>query len=184
MWKLRRALLALATLSLSAAAVVEAQSPGSAALSELDEGVRIRANGPGVRDVVRPSVRDVLQGGLVSLVIRPAAGGVVVSATPESLRFAESQRSQLFDVPWSGIDYVDVHRGRSVPVGTLQGAGLGALTGVVMWGLIELIFMAADNPVVEEPGVLIGISAAAGGLYGAAALGDRWDRVYPGRPGS
>jgi hypothetical protein len=53
-----------------------------------------------------------------------------------------------------------------------------------MWGLIELIFMAADNPVVDEPGVLIGISAAAGGLYGAATLGDRWDRVYPGRPGS
>jgi hypothetical protein len=182
MSKLRHALLALVTLSLSVAAV-EAQSPGSAALSELVEGARIRANGPGVRDVVRPSLRDVLQRGLASLVIRPAAGGVVVSATPESLRFAESQRSQLFDVPWSGIDYVDVHRGRSVAVGTLQGAGMGALTGVAMWGLIELLFLAADNPVVDDPWAVIGISAGAGGLYGAAAMGDRWDRVYPGRPG-
>jgi hypothetical protein len=50
-----------------------------------------------------------------------------------------------------------------------------------MWGVIELLFLAADNPVVEEPGVIIGIGAGAGVIVGAATLGERWERVYGGR---
>jgi len=172
-------LLALLSLAPPLVASLEAQSPDAATLSELPEGLRVRTNGPGVRDVIRPSLGDVLQGGLMTLLIRPAADGVVVAATPDALRFAPSRRGELVAVPWSGIDYVDAHGGRSVPLGMLQGTGYGALMGLVSWGLIELIFMAADNPVVDDPEAVIGIGAAAGALVGAATLGDRWSRVYP-----
>jgi hypothetical protein len=160
---------------------VESQSPGAGTLAELPQGTRIRATGPAVRAVVKPTVGEVLQRGLASLVVRPPAEGLVVDATATSLSFVESRRDQLVDVAWSGIDFVDVHQGRSPGLGALQGAGLGALTGLAMWGVIELLFLAADNPVVEEPGVIIGIGAGAGVIVGAATLGDRWERVYGGR---
>ena len=102
-----------------------------------------------------------------------------MAATSDSLRFAESQRRRLVAVPWSGVDYVDAYRGRSVPLGMLSGAGYGVLTGLAGWGVIELIFMAADNPVVDDPEIILGIGAAAGALMGAATMGDRWSRVYP-----
>jgi hypothetical protein len=136
--RLRPALLFLTTAAFTAACPpLAAQSPSDMTLSLLVDGTRIRANGPGVRDLVRPSVGDLFRRGLLSLVIRPAAEGVVVDAAPESLRFTESRRDELLEVPWVGIDYVDVHEGRSAGVGMLPGAGLGALTGLAMWGLIE-----------------------------------------------
>lgn len=156
-----------------------AQSPTDTTLSALVEGARIRTNGPAIRDEVGLSVGDVLERGLMSILVRPPAEGVVVEATPGSLRFAESERTRLIEVPWSGVDYVDVYEGRSAGLGFLQGAGGGALGGLAIWGLIELLWIAADNPVVDDPEYLIGISAGAGALLGAATLGDQWGRVYP-----
>ena len=169
----------LAMIALALAAPLSAQVPDASALSRLEEGVRIRTTGPAVRDQVGLSVQDVLRGGLLTLLVRPPSVGVVVEATPGSLRYAESRRDRLIDAPWSGIDHVDVYAGRSVGKGMLQGAGLGALTGLAAWGLVELVFFAADNPVVERPEALVGIMAGTGVLVGAATMGDRWDRVHP-----
>src|SRR5690606_278959 len=140
------------------------QSPPDGTLAALTEGVRIRTNGPAVRDAVGLSVRDVLQGGIMSIFIRPPAEGIVMDASPASFRFAAARGPRLIDVPWSGVDSVDVHQGPPAGVGAVQGAGLGALTGLAMWGLVELIFLAADNPVVDEPGYMIGVGAGAGAL--------------------
>lgn len=169
----------LAVAALSGASGVEAQTPDTATLAELAEGTRIRTNGPAVRDVIRPTFREVLDRGFMTLFIRPPVEGVVVDASDDSFRFAASSRSQLVDVPWSGLESVDVYGGRSPALGALQGAGGGALAGLVMWGMIEFMFMWADNPVVEEVDLLVGLSAAAGGLYGAATMGHTWDQVYP-----
>lgn len=174
----RLALLALLPL-LPVGGSLHAQAPDRATLAELPEGVRIRANGPAVRDQVGLSVGDVLRGGLGTILIRPPSVGLVVDATPASLRFVESRRDRLVEVPWSGVDFVDLYDGRSVPKGLLHGAGLGAVSGLALWGLVELVFAAADNPVVDEPEAWIGVTAAAGALYGAAALGDRWNRIHP-----
>jgi hypothetical protein len=171
---------ALALLALAVPSV-QAQAPDAATLEALPARQRMRANGPAIRDAVGLSVSDVLFGGLGRLFVRPPAEGVVVEATPQSLRFSPSGRSQPVTAPWAQVDYVDTYRGRSVPIGTFQGAAAGALTGLVGWGVIELIFLAADNPVVEEPEIVIGIGALAGALLGAATLGERWERVYPPR---
>ena len=171
--------LALILAALSSATPVAAQPADGPALAALTEGTRIRASGPAVRDAIGPSVGEVLRRGLMSLVVRPPAEGLVVEATPLTLRFAADRGGSPIELPWTGIDRVDVYRGRSVPLGTLQGAGAGALTGLAMWGVIELIFLAADNPVVDEPEVVLGIATAAGALLGAATLGDRWERVHP-----
>jgi hypothetical protein len=178
---LPRTLFAAMALTLAAplSAQVSTQVPDASTLSRLEEGVRIRTTGPAVRDQVGLSVQDVLRGGLLTLLVRPPSVGIVVEATPGSLRYAESRRDRLIDASWDGIDHVDVYAGRSIGKGMLQGAGMGALTGLAAWGLVELIFLAADNPVVERPEAFVGIMAGAGGLVGAATMGDRWDRVHP-----
>src|SRR5690606_4801648 len=157
-----------------APAAARAQEPVPEVLSELPEGQRIRTNGPAVREAVPLSVGDVLRGGLMTLLVRPPVEGVVVAAEPEALRFTGGG-SEVVRVPWSGVDWVEAHRGRSPGIGTIQGAAIGALAGLTMWGVIELIFMAADNPVVDEPGIIIGTTAGAGALLGAATLGHRWE---------
>ena len=109
------------------AAPAGAQQANAPPLAELTAGTRIRATGPGVRDAIGPSLGEVLRRGLMTLVVRPPAEGLVVEATPQSLRFSARGGGPVA-IPWSGIDRVDVHRGRSAPLGLVQGAGAGLPT--------------------------------------------------------
>lgn len=167
-----RAILALALYAAPAAS----QGADSATLAALPEGTRIRAAGPAIREALPLTAGYVFRHSLASIILRQAEG-TVVAATPVSLRFVAVPAGDLVDVPWTGIDYVKSYRDRSIPLGLAQGAVAGALTGLLTWGFIELIFGELGD--VEDPASIVAVPAGAGALIGAATMGHRWEAVFP-----
>lgn len=158
------------------AAPAVSQGADSTTLAALPVGTRIRTAGPAVREALPVTAGHVVRYGLASLFVRQAEG-TVVAATPVSLRFVAVPEGDLVEVPWAGIDYVKSYRDRSIPLGLAQGALAGALTGLLTWGFIELIFSGLGD--VEDPASIVAVPAGVGALIGAATMGDRWDDVFP-----
>lgn len=168
-----RAILALALY----AAPAVSQGADSTTLAALPEGTRIRTAGPAIREALPVTAGHVFRHGFASLIVRQAEG-TVVAATPVSLRFVAVPQGDLVDVPWAGIDYVKTYRDRSIPIGLVQGALVGALSGLLYWGYAELIFGELGD--VEDSAFLfVAVPAGAGALVGATTMGRRWDDVFP-----
>jgi hypothetical protein len=108
--------------------------------------------------------------------------GNVISAARDSLRIRFSDQDSTSTLAWSAINSVDVSR----PVSRLQraeaGTAIGALAGAVVGAVVGA--GKADQGQFLDPSVTGAMEGAvygaiAGGVIGAAAPGERWERVWP-----
>lgn len=136
------------------------------------------------------SAQPALHAGDVVKLSATAVSGrfTVASLTADGLAVRDSA-GVVTEVPIASLKRVSVHRGRrSAGRGFLRGAalggGIGAGSGVIM-GLASgdddaqytFFALTAEEKAVLGAIVLGGAGAVVGGLIGALAPGDRWERV-------
>lgn len=158
--------------------------PGTAAgplAARLAPGAHIRMRGDSVDELGRPTGREMLTFGLLGAhLFRSDAEGTVLFADGDSLVFADRKRGGVISLEWERLESVELYRGRDVGRGALEGAAWGAVGGLVMWGVMEVVFSGDFWDV--DGAMIMATSTGAGVIGGAMSLGDRWEPVHPLRP--
>lgn len=146
----------------------------------LAPGVRIRMKGDAVDDLGRPTGREILTFGVAgAFLFHGDAEGTVLFADGDSLVFADRKRGGVISLEWERLESVELYRGRDVGRGALEGAAWGAVGGLVMWGVMEVVFSGDFWDV--DGAMIMATSTGAGVIGGAMSLGDRWEPVHPPR---
>lgn len=145
----------------------------------LAPGARIRMKGDAVDDLGRPTGREILTFGLGAYLFHGDAEGTVLFADGDSLVFSDRKRGDVISLDWERLESIEVHRGRDIARGALEGAAWGAVGGLGMWGFMEVVFSGDSWDV--DGAMIMATFTGLGVIGGAVGRGDRWEPVHPPR---